>query len=106
MYMGAFIGFLTGLYTESLVLSLLAAFAAGVFGSLIYAFLTVTLKANQNVTGLTLTIFGTGFANFFGEMLIAANKKLTIVFICFRLPRPLCYRCRCFSSSEGQSYSS
>ena len=40
----------------------------------IYAFLTVTLKANQNVTGLTLTIFGTGFANFFGEMLIAATQ--------------------------------
>lgn len=75
MYMGAFVGFLVGFYTESLLLSLLAAFGAGVLGSLIYAFLTVTLKANQNVTGLTLTIFGTGFANFFGEMLIAATKS-------------------------------
>jgi ABC-type uncharacterized transport system permease subunit len=74
MYMGAFIGFLTGFYTNSVILALLAAFGAGVVGSLIYAFLTVTLKANQNVTGLTLTIFGTGFANFFGEMLIAATK--------------------------------
>ena len=31
--------------------------------------MTVTLKANQNVTGLTLTIFGVGFANFFGDFL-------------------------------------
>ena len=36
-------------------------------GAAIYAFMTVTLKANQNVTGLTLTIFGTGIANFIGE---------------------------------------
>ena len=38
--------------------------------SCIYSFLTVTLKANQNVTGLALTTFGTGFGNFFGGSLI------------------------------------
>lgn len=38
-------------------------------GGLIYAFLTITLRANQNVTGLTLTIFGCGFANFYGGSL-------------------------------------
>jgi ABC-type uncharacterized transport system permease subunit len=43
--------------------------AAGALGALIYAFLVVTLRANQNVTGLTLTIFGTGFGNFFGELI-------------------------------------
>lgn len=37
---------------------------------LIYAFLTITLRANQNVTGLALTTFGTGFGNFFGGSLI------------------------------------
>jgi len=47
----------------------LAAAGAGALGALIYAFLVVTLRANQNVTGLTLTIFGTGFGNFFGELL-------------------------------------
>ena len=36
---------------------------------LIYSFLTITLRANQNVTGLTLTIFGSGIANFFGGSL-------------------------------------
>ena len=40
---------------------------AGSLGALIYSFLTISLRANQNVTGLTLTIFGTGFGNFFGE---------------------------------------
>ena len=36
---------------------------------LIYSVLTITLRANQNVTGLTLTIFGGGFANLFGGTL-------------------------------------
>ncbi|MBQ4517969.1 MAG: ABC transporter permease [Clostridia bacterium] len=42
---------------------------AGLMG-LIYCFLTVTLRANQNVTGLALTTFGIGIGNFFGGSLI------------------------------------
>lgn len=37
---------------------------------LLYCFLTVTLRANQNVTGLALTTFGVGFGNFFGGSLM------------------------------------
>ena len=37
---------------------------------LLYCFLTVTLRANQNVTGLAITTFGVGFGNFFGGSLI------------------------------------
>ena len=37
---------------------------------LLYYFLTVTLRANQNVTGLAMTTFGVGFGNFFGGSLI------------------------------------
>ena len=36
----------------------------------LYCFLTVTLRANQNVTGLAMTTFGVGFGNFFGGSLI------------------------------------
>jgi len=49
-----------------MIITLLASMLAAGLGGLLYAFLTVTLKVNQNVTGLTLTIFGTGVANFFG----------------------------------------
>ena len=70
MYLGAIAGFSVGYSTGSFPLALIGAFGAGALGALIYAFLTVTLKANQNVTGLTLTIFGAGFANFIGENLI------------------------------------
>lgn len=54
-----------------LLLSFTAAFLAAALGGLIYSFLTITLRANQNVTGLTLTIFGGGVANFFGGSLNA-----------------------------------
>ena len=37
---------------------------------LIFCFLTITLRANQNVTGLAMTTFGVGFGNFFGGSLI------------------------------------
>lgn len=51
------------------VIALLCGFLAAALGGLIYSFLTITLRANQNVTGLTLTIFGSGIANFFGGSL-------------------------------------
>ena len=83
MFMGAITGLAGSYYYEqaiaksggspsgalSAVIALLVSFIAGAFGALIYAFLTISLRANQNVTGLTLTIFGTGFGNFFGEFI-------------------------------------
>ncbi len=80
MYLGAVAGFLAGYHTNSLVLTLLLGMAAGAFGAAIYALLTVTLKANQNVTGLTLTIFGTGIANFLGEQ-AKLNAPMGTVFL-------------------------
>lgn len=53
----------------AVLLAVLAAFAAGMFGALIFSFLTITLRANQNVTGLALTIFGTGVGQFVGELM-------------------------------------
>ena len=70
MMMGAVMGFQIGLTTGSPIMALLAAMIAGAFGGLIFAFLTVSLRANQVVTGLTLTIFGTGLASFLGQKLI------------------------------------
>ena len=52
------------------IISLSCCILASSLGGLLYGFLTITLRANQNVTGLTLTIFGTGIANFFGGSLV------------------------------------
>jgi len=73
MYLGAVFGFWGGYVTGSPALALLCAFAAGMAGALLYALLTVSFKANQNVTGLTLTIFGTGLANYIGTSLVMAS---------------------------------
>lgn len=49
---------------------LLSCILGSLIMGLIYCFLTVTLRANQNVTGLAITTFGVGFGNFFGGSLI------------------------------------
>lgn len=67
MSIGAVAGFVVGYWTDNLLSALIAAFAAGMLGALIYAVLTVTFMADQTVTGLTLTIFGIGFSNFMGD---------------------------------------
>ncbi len=67
MMMGSFFGFVTGFLTHSPVLAVIVAAAGGAAGALIYAFITVSLKGNQIVTGFALTIFGTGLANLLGR---------------------------------------
>ncbi len=82
MYVGGISGVIGAfLYESSLgtsqgspVLFILIPLLSTILGSLImgliYSFLTVTLRANQNVTGLALTTFGVGIGNFFGGSLI------------------------------------
>lgn len=79
MYIGGFAGFASAYYYEKLfaansvlcfVIPVLCAFLASTLAGLIFAFLTTTLRANQNVTGLALTTFGTGIANFFGLFIL------------------------------------
>lgn len=61
------------------VLAFIIPFISSIIGSLfmglIYSVLTVTLRANQNVTGLALTTFGVGFGNFFGGSLIKLTNS-------------------------------
>jgi general nucleoside transport system permease protein len=78
MLMGAVVGFICGFRTGSPALALLAAIAAGGTGALIFAFLTVSLRANQVVTGLTLTIFGTGLSSFLGKEVMGQVTPDTI----------------------------
>lgn len=79
MYMGGVAGLMGAfLYENSvevpvpfvgMLIALLCALAGSGLGALIYSVLTITLRANQNVTGLALTTFGMGFGNFFGGSL-------------------------------------
>ena len=78
MAIGACIGFMAGYYTDNFLIAILAGAAAGALAALIYAVLTVTFMANQNVTGLTLTIFGIGFANFIGIFVLSKSPEGTL----------------------------
>lgn len=79
MYLGGFAGFASAYYYEnsvanpnpvlSIIIALVCALVASALGGLIYAFLTISLRANQNVTGLALTIFGTGVGQYIGEFM-------------------------------------
>jgi len=58
MLMGAVSAFDTSYYTESLLAAVVAAMAVGIVLSSIHAFLSITMHANQVVSGLCITIFG------------------------------------------------
>lgn len=68
MLMGAVMGFMTGVNTGNPLLAVLGAGLAGALCALIYAIITVTFMGNQVVTGLVLTIFGTGLSSFLGNL--------------------------------------
>ena len=71
MAVGAIFGYIFGCYANSLGLGILSAFLLGALCGLLFAVLTVSLQANQNITGLTLTTFGLGVYFFVGNGLKA-----------------------------------
>ena len=106
MFMGGAIGLGGVFYYEKAVespsaflavlIGLLCAFIAGGIASLIFSFLTITLRANQNVTGLALTIFGTGVGQYIGEIMrireggfVAVGNDLKAVFISSPFPQAM-----------------
>ncbi len=79
MYVGGICGVIGAFFYEqsgnmngflAVFIPLLCCLAGSLLMGLLYCFLTVTLRANQNVTGLAMTTFGVGFGNFFGGSLI------------------------------------
>ncbi len=106
MYVGAISGVIGSFFYEQAAhnqvnptLAVLIPLCSCMLGSLLmgllYCFLTVTLRANQNVTGLALTTFGVGFGNFFGGSLIKLSGSslpsviLTATSNCFRRSLPI-----------------
>lgn len=84
MYLGGFAGYAAAYFYEnlasnpnplvSILLALICCLAAAMAGGLIFSFITITLRANQNVTGLALTTFGMGVANFFGVFILKGSS--------------------------------
>lgn len=76
MLMGAVTGFAAAFHTGSAWMGVLTAVAVGGLMALIHAFLTITLRADQVVSGLALTIFGIGLSSFLGQRLGPEGRPL------------------------------
>ena len=81
MYVGGISGVIGSFFYEqaaggqlngflAIMIPILCSLLGSLLMGLLYCFLTVTLRANQNVTGLAMTTFGVGVGNFFGGSLI------------------------------------
>ncbi|MZP30107.1 ABC transporter permease [Heliobacterium undosum] len=70
MLVGAVTGFLVTHSAQNEWIGLAMATVAGGLMALIHAFLCITLRANQVVSGLALTIFGSGLSGYLGKNLI------------------------------------
>ena len=92
MAVGAIFGYLAGCAADSMAVGLLVSFLAAGLCGLLFAVLTVSLQANQNVTGLTITTFGLGLYFFVGKGLgerwpaMAGSAALTGGFSAVELP--------------------
>lgn len=84
MYVGAISGVIGSFFYEqsgnmngflAIAIPMLCSLAGSFLMGLLYCFLTVSLRANQNVTGLAMTTFGVGFGNFFGGSLIKLTNS-------------------------------
>jgi len=69
MLMGAVTAFSVSYHTGNLLLAVFAAMGVGALLAALHAFLSITMRANQVVSGLSITIFGSGFASFLGQRL-------------------------------------
>jgi len=79
MLMGAVTAFATAFYTKSLWLALIVAVIVGGLLAALHAFLCVTMRANQVVSGLSITLFGSGLASFLGQRLGPASNNYFLV---------------------------
>lgn len=70
MIMGAVTGFAVTFATKNVVLGIVAASLAGILMSLIHAYFSITLRVNQVVSGLALTMLGLGISGLLGKQFI------------------------------------
>ncbi len=77
MLVGAVSGFLATVKTGNPWLGLIMAMVASGALAFVHAFLTITLRANQVVSGLALAIFGTGLSSYLGKPLIGVPAPVT-----------------------------
>ena len=69
--------FFVALHTGNLWLGLLAAIVVGLLMGLLMSFISVTLKAEQGISGIGLYMFGLGLSTLLFKMTIGTVKTIT-----------------------------
>ena len=67
MLVGAMSGFAVWFHTSNLLIGLLVGMLSGALLALLHAFITITLRADQVVSGLAVTLLGTGLSSILGQ---------------------------------------
>ncbi|MCB0077157.1 MAG: ABC transporter permease [Anaerolineales bacterium] len=81
MLVGAFVAFLTNVYTANLFLATVVGVASGVLTGLLHAFLSVTIKMDQIISGTIINILALELTGFFYQAGLTTQGKLTPVAI-------------------------
>ncbi len=76
MLMGAFVAFLIAYLTGNLILALLAAIALGALMGFIMAFISVTLQAEQGISGIGMYLFGLGMSELLFQKFIGTPRTI------------------------------
>ncbi|MEI3339117.1 MAG: hypothetical protein V8R80_03430 [Eubacterium sp.] len=76
MLMGAVSGYLVAVHKQNLGLAMLTVIIVGAVLGLVFAFITVTLQADQTVAGMAMLTFGTGLSGFIGKGVSGVNANL------------------------------
>ncbi len=84
MAVGAVSGFIVTFTTGNPWLGMFASIIMGALISLVHGFVSITLKANQVVSGLALTMLGLGISGLWGKPYI--GKPLTIKMNAVKIP--------------------
>ncbi len=84
MAVGAVTAFMTTFTTGSVLLGVFVGILCGIAVSLLHAFMSVTLKANQVVSGLALVMFGLGASGLWGKGFIGTPLPTRVDFV--RIP--------------------
>jgi len=78
MLMAALSSFAAVYYSGSLIVGILTAAIVGMLLSLIHAFLSITMQANQVVSGLSITLLGTGLSSYLGQRIGPESNNHTL----------------------------
>ena len=76
MLMGAVSGYMVAVYKQNLILAMIVVVLVGAVLGLVFSFLTITMQADQTVSGMAILTFGTGLSGFLGKPVSGVNAEL------------------------------